>query len=249
MITVTILSKNCQATLRSTLESVKHFSEVLLFDTGSTDDTLQISAEFPNVKVVQGPFQGFGPAHNLATSHSAHDWILSIDSDEVLTPELIAEIQQLTLDPDTVYSIQRKNFYNGKWIKWCGGWHPDRVVRLYNRTKTHFTDAQVHEKIVSSHMKVALLRSPLLHTPYRSMSDFLSKMQAYSTLFAEQNQHKKSSSLLKAIVHGWQAFFKSYVFKRGFLGGKEGFIISLYNGHTAFYKYVKLMELNQKGKR
>ncbi|MGE0670374.1 MAG: glycosyltransferase family 2 protein [Parachlamydiales bacterium] len=246
MISITILAKNCGQTLRPTLESVKGFSEVILLDTGSTDSTLEIAKEFPNVKVVEGTFIGFGPTHNLASSQASHDWILSIDSDEVLSQELIDEIQQLKLDKDQVYSLNRKNFFNKKWIRWCGGWHPDRVVRLYHRQTTHFTDAQVHEKIVASHLQVVELDSPLLHTPYRNMGDFLSKMQTYSTLFAEQNRQKKSSSVWKAILHGWQAFIKSYFFKRGFLGGKEGFIISIYNGHTAFYKYLKLMEANEK---
>ena len=246
MISVTILTKNSEETLRSTLESVKHFSEVVLLDTGSSDSTLQIAKEFSNVKIVEGPFTGFGPAHNLATSHATHDWILSIDSDEVLSQELIDEIQSLSLSEHNVYALNRKNFLNQKWIKWCGGWHPDPVIRLYHRQKTHFTDAKVHEKIVSSHLNIVQLHSPLLHTPYRNMSDFLAKMQHYSTLFAEQNQHRKSSSIGKAILHGWMAFIKSYFFKRGFLGGKEGFIISVYNGHTAFYKYLKLLESNNK---
>lgn len=246
MISVTILTRNCEQTLRPTLQSLKSFSEVIVWDTGSTDSTLEIAKEFPNVKTVTGTFVGFGPTHNLASSQASHDWILSIDSDEVLSPELIDEIQQLKLNEDQVYSLNRKNFFNKKWIRWCGGWHPDRVVRLYHRQKTHFSDAQVHEKIISNHLKVVELNSSLLHTPYRNMSDFLSKMQTYSTLFAEQNRQKKSSCIWKAILHGWQAFIKSYFFKRGFLGGKEGFIISAYNGHTAFYKYLKLMEVNEK---
>jgi hypothetical protein len=95
-------------------------------------------------------------------------------------------------------------------------------------------------------MKVHTLSSPMIHTPYRSMKDFLAKMQSYSTLFAEQHKGKKSSSLPKAIAHGSFAFLKSYLLKKGLLDGKEGFIISLYNGHTAFYKYMKLLELNRK---
>ncbi|MBS0653320.1 MAG: glycosyltransferase family 2 protein [Verrucomicrobia bacterium] len=246
MISITILTKNCEQTLRPTLESLKDFSEVILLDTGSVDSTLEIAKEFPNVRVVKETFIGFGPTHNVATAQASHDWILSIDSDEVLSKELVYEIQQLKLDENQVYSLNRKNFFNKKWIKWCGGWHPDRVVRLYHRKKTHFTDAQVHEKIVSGHLQVVELNSPLFHTPYRNMGDFLSKMQTYSTLFAEQNRLRKSSSVWKAVLHGWQAFIKSYFFKRGFLGGKEGFIISIYNGHTAFYKYLKLMEANER---
>ncbi len=245
MISATILTKNCQTTLAATLASLKRFPEVLIYDSGSTDQTLEIASKFPNVKIINGIFTGFGPTHNTASSHASHDWILSIDSDEILTPELIEEIFHLDLNPSKVYQINRKNYFNDKWIRWCGGWHPDPVVRLYNRRATRFTDDAVHEKVIVGDLKLTPLYSPLLHTPYRSMGDFLSKMQVYSTLFAEQNKGKKNSSMMKAIAHGWFAFLKSYLLKKGFLGGKEGFIISIYNGHTAFYKYLKLMESNR----
>jgi glycosyltransferase involved in cell wall biosynthesis len=244
MISVTILTKNCQDTLAQTLASVQKFSEVIIYDSGSTDKTLEIARKFPNVKVVQGNFTGFGPTHNAASASASHDWILSIDSDEVLSQELAAEILQLKLDPFCIYELDRRNYFNGKWIRYCGGWSPDPVVRLYHRLATQFSDDAVHEKVIQKNLKVIPLSPPLFHTPYRSMGDFLAKMQIYSTLFAEQHKGKKSSSLLKAISHGAFAFLKSYFLKRGFLGGKEGLIISLYNGHTAFYKYLKLMEAN-----
>lgn len=245
MISVTVLTKNSQETLSATLASLQKFPEALLYDSGSTDNTLGIAQQFPNVKIVQGQFLGFGPTHNIASSLAAYDWILSIDSDEVLTPELVDEILNLHLDPKNAYQIERHNYYNGKWIRWCGGWHPDPVVRLYNRNSTRFTNDAVHEKIILKDLSVIPLASSMIHTPYRSMGDFLIKMQTYSTLFAEQNKGKKSSSLGKAIAHGSFAFIKSYLLKKGFLGGKEGFIISIYNGHTAFYKYLKLLELNK----
>ncbi len=245
MISVTILTKNSQETITSTLASLQKFPEVLLYDSGSTDTTLVIAQNFPNVKIIRGEFSGFGPTHNAASSFASYDWILSIDSDEVLTPELAEEILNLNLDPQKVYQIHRHNYFNGKWIRWCGGWYPDPVVRLYNRTSTRFTDDAVHEKVISEKMQLISLTSPLLHTPYRSVEDFLAKMQAYSTLFAKQHQGKKSSSMGKAICHGSFAFLKSYILKKGFLGGKEGFIISLYNGQTTYYKYLKLLDLNR----
>jgi len=245
MITVTILTKNSGATLRATLQSTREFPEVLLLDTGSTDNTLEIAREFPNVKIYKENFSGFGPTHNRATALAAHDWILSLDSDEVLTEELIREILALSLDQNAVYRILRHNFFNGKHIKWCGGWHPDWIVRLYNRKTTRFTDAAVHEKIITEGLKIVSLKQYFLHTPYREIGDFLTKMQMYSSLFATQYRSKRSSSLCKALFHSWAAFLKSYLLKRGFLGGKEGFIISAYNAHTAFYKYLKLDESNQ----
>ncbi len=248
MISVTVLTKNSQDTLAATLASLQKFPEVLVYDSGSTDTTLAIAQKFSNVKIIHGEFFGFGQAHNAASSLAAHDWILSIDSDEVLTPELADEILKIPLDTTRVYQIDRRNYFNGKWIRWCGGWHPDPVVRLYNRKSTRFSNDAVHEKVLTQGMQLTPLSSTLIHTPYRSMADFLAKMQTYSTLFAEQHKGKKSSSMGKAIVHGSFAFLKSYLLKKGFMGGKEGFIISLYNGHTAFYKYLKLLELNRKSK-
>lgn len=245
MISVTVLTKNCRDSLAATLESLQKFPEVLVYDSGSTDDTRDVAGKFANVKVVPGQFSGFGPTHNQASSLASHDWILSIDSDEVLSPPLIEEILQLKLDPSCVYQIFRKNYFNGKWIRWCGGWHPDPVIRLYHRGSTSFSNDAVHEKILLGNLKLIALTHPMIHTPYRSMGDFLAKMQTYSSLFAQQNKGKKHSSFFKAVLHGWAAFFKSYLLKRGFLGGKEGFIISAYNGHTAFYKYLKLIEFNK----
>lgn len=240
MISVTILTKNCQETLEETLKSLQDFEEVLLYDTGSTDSTLEIAAKFSNVKIVTGPFIGFGPTHNAATSLAMYDWILSIDSDETVSPELCRELAAISLDPKCVYAIQRYNYFNGKHIKWCAGWHPDWVRRLYHRKATAFSEAAVHEKILLKELREIKLRSPLHHTPYRTIDDFLAKMQTYSTLFAEQNRSKKRVSILKALLHSSFAFFKSYILKRGCLGGREGFIISLYNSHTTLYKYLKL---------
>lgn len=247
-VSVTILTKNSRKHLRQVLDGLQTFDEVLIYDNGSTDDTLEIAQAYSNVKVVLGTFEGFGPTHNKASSYAKNDWILSVDSDEVVTPELAKEIAGTVLQQDTVYSFPRYNYFNGKFIRWCG-WYPDRQYRLYNRTKTQFTVVQVHEAIMISNMRHIPMNAPLIHYSYDSIADFLSKMQSYSTLFAEQNKGKKSSSPFKALMHGIFAFIKSYFIKRGFMGGYEGFVISAYNAHTAFYKYLKLYEANKrKGK-
>lgn len=241
MITATILTKNNQKTVKQALESLKNFDEVIILDSGSTDETLKIAEQFPNVTIHKSPFLGFGPMHNYASKLATNDWILSLDSDEALSPTLIEEIKTLELDPQKIYSIQRHNYFNKKHIKWCGGWHPDFIVRLYNRKTTRFSDDLVHEKVEPKNLKVITLKNPINHTPYVEISDFIDKIQHYSNLFVEQNEGKKVSTF-HAILHGWHAFFKSYVLKRGFMGGKEGFVISIYNGHAAFYKYLKLSE-------
>ena len=241
MISVCILTKNSARTLRETLESTRAFPEVLLLDNGSTDATLLIAQEFPNVKVHHSPFLGFGPLRNEAARLAAHDWILALDSDEVLSAPLIYELLSLQFEPKSAYAIQRHNFYNGKWIKGCG-WHPEKVFRLYHRGEGRYSEAKVHESLLLTHLTPRTLNAEIFHTPYRTTTDFLHKMQHYSTLFAEEHKGKKSS-FSKALFHGIFAFFKSYVLKGGLFLGKEGFLISLYNGNTTFYKYIKLWEL------
>ncbi|CUI15722.1 glycosyl transferase family 2 protein [Candidatus Protochlamydia naegleriophila] len=243
-ISVTILTKNSQKYLKEVLEALASFDEVLICDTGSEDNTLLIAQEFPNAVIYKRSFIGFGPTHNIASSLARNDWILSVDSDEVVTGELAKEIADLKLAAGHVYSFPRHNEYRGKWIKWCG-WHPDRQIRLFNRAETRFTDAQVHESIIIEHLKHVHLQAPLRHYSYDKVADFLTKMQSYSTLFATQYQGRKHSSFGKALSHGSFSFFKSYILKRGFLGGQEGFEISFYNAATAFYKYLKLAEANR----
>ena len=244
MISVTILTKNNEKRISQVLDALSCFDQVLLFDTGSTDQTLSIAKKFPNVTIKLGTLQGFGPTHNLASELAKHDWILSIDSDEIVTKELAEEIRNLNLDPKNVYSISRKNLYNGKWIRWCG-WHPDYQSKLYNKNSTRFSNAAVHESILLDGMRKVKLNAFLIHYSYESIYDFLDKMQSYSTLFAMQNKGKKDSSPVKAVFHALGTFFKCYLLKRGILGGYEGFLISAYNGHTAFYKYLKLYEANK----
>lgn len=243
MISVTLLAKNSEKHLEKILTALASFDEVLIYDNGSHDRTIEIASRFPNISIRSRHFLGFGPSHNEASSLARNDWILSIDTDEVPTSELIEEIKNLKLERGVVYSIPRKNEYRGHWVKGCG-WYPDRTVRLYNRLDTKFTDVQVHERVISEGLKVVDLKHALQHYSYDNIHDFLSKMQSYSELFAKENKGKKSSSPCKAVLHGFFAFFKSYVLKRGFLDGYPGYVISAYNGHTAFYKYLKLYEAN-----
>lgn len=247
MITVTVLTKNSQKYLSELLDALKDFDEVLLYDNGSKDNTLNIASEYLNVTICEGPFFGFGPTHNHASSLAKNDWILSIDSDEIISKEMSQMILKENLDPECVYSFPRHNYFNGRFIKWCG-WCPDRQIRLYNRTRTQFTGDQVHEAIMTDGLKVIDFSAPIIHYSYGSIADFLAKMQSYSDLFAKQNVGKRSSSPFKAILHGFFAFFKSYILKKGILGGYEGYLISAYNGHTAFYKYLKLYEANRSQK-
>jgi len=240
-ITVTILTKNSQKYLKQCLDALEKFDEVLILDNGSNDGTLEIASGYANVTLIEHPFIGFGPMKNLAAEKARNDWIFSVDSDEIVSKVLIHSIEQL--DPaciNRVYTIDRLNHYNGKPIQCCG-WYPDTVMRLFNRTYTHFNDAMVHESLIlKPDTQKFALAGELKHYPFDDIEALISKMQSYSTLYAQQS--KKTSSPLKAFSRATFAFFKNYFLQKGFLCGYEGLIISVSNANGVFYKYMKLYE-------
>jgi glycosyltransferase involved in cell wall biosynthesis len=247
MISATILTKNSQKHIVEVLTALAFCDEVIVLDSGSSDETLNLAKKFANVKIHihDGEFLGFGKMHRKATALASNDWILSVDSDEVVSDGLANELMAAKLDAACVYNFVFHNYFNGKHITTCG-WYPDSHVRLFNRTATDFSDSFVHEKIVDDGLKVVKFRHHITHYSYDEISDFLRKMQAYSHLFAQQYKGKKQSSPPRAIGHGVWAFIKSFLIKKGCTQGYEGFVISIYNAHTAFWKYMKLYEANKK---
>lgn len=245
MISVVVLTKNNEKTIGPVLESVKDFPEIILLDSGSIDATCKIALNYPQLRLFHSPWKGFGKMRNEAALLATHDWILALDSDEVLSSMLQKEILTLSLDKKKVYDIPFFNYYNGKKITCCG-WSPESHVRLYHRRETQFTEALVHERLMTNHLTCVKLTHPIYHFSYSSIEDFINKMQLYSSLFAKQNKHKKKSSFFHAIFHGFWAFFKAFFLQKGLFEGKEGWIISWYQANTAFCKYLKLLEENRK---
>ena len=247
-VTVTILTKNSEKYLAKCLDALQDFDEVIVLDNGSEDDTLSIARGYSNVKIIEHPFIGFGPMKNLAAQNARNDWILSIDSDEILTAQLLDAIRRLNPEPkNRVYTMNRLNHYRQKPIRCCG-WYPDVVARLYNRTHTRFSDAMVHESlIIKPDTRKIGLEGQILHYPFDSAAALIEKMQNYSTLYAEEK--KRASSPAKAFWRACFSFFKNYIFRRGFLCGYEGLLISVSNANGVFYKYIKLYEktLEEKG--
>jgi len=240
-ISVTILTKNSQKYLKQCLDALGNFDEVLILDNGSNDKTLEIVAGYENVTLIEHSFIGFGPMKNLAAEKARNDWIFSVDSDEIVSEVLVDSIREL--DPvqvSRVYTIDRLNHYNGKPIRCCG-WYPDIVMRLFNRTYTHFNDAMVHESLLlKPDTQKTALAGTLKHYPFDDIGSLISKMQSYSTLYAQQSE--KTSSPLKAFGRATFAFFKNYFLQKGFLCGYEGLVISVSNANGVFYKYMKLYE-------
>ncbi len=244
-ISVVILTFNSEKHLEKVLKALEYFDEVLLLDSGSTDRTEEIAKKSANVNFHYAPFdQGYGVQRNRLAALARNDWIFQVDSDELISNDLLNTLQKLALNPKNVYSMPFHNYFNARWIKTCG-WYPDRHIRLYHKEHAQWTPSLVHERLVYDGAKEIQLSDPIIHYSYSNTSDFLTKMQRYSDYFAQQNQGKKSSSPFKALLRGTFAFFKSYVIKRGFTQGYEGFVISVYNANTAFYKYIKLYESNK----
>ncbi|MDH4945455.1 glycosyltransferase family 2 protein [Sulfurimonas sp. C5] len=246
-ISVALIASNAEKTLSLCLDSLKDFEEVIIYENNSIDNTKQIASSYPNVKLFSGEFLGFGPSKNLAVSYATNDWVLSLDTDEVLSPEFIKALSDITLDENSVYTILRTNYYKQSQIKHC--WGNDIIIRLFNKNKTKFTDKKVHEKIISDNLHVLSIQGMVKHYPYTTISDFIVKLDKYSTIYAQDNVGKKSSSPLKAFLNGNFSFFKTYILKRGFLDGYAGLIIAFSHMATNFYKYIKLYELNKELKR
>lgn len=243
-ISAAILIKNSERHLKDVLSALSCLDEILIIDTGSKDHSLSIAANFPNTKVLAHDFTNFGHLRNFAASQAKHDWILCIDSDEVLSSKAQNELIALQLDDRFCYSFPFHNYFRGKWIKSCS-WYPDRHTRLYNKKFCSFSEKQVHESLQTTSTQTFFLQGPIDHYSYHNISDFLIKMERYSELFAKEYAGKKQASIFTALVHAKFTFFKSYFIKKGFMDGYEGFLISLYQSLTALFKYLKLREKNQ----
>ncbi|MGI0407324.1 glycosyltransferase family 2 protein [Helicobacter himalayensis] len=249
-ISACILVKNAQETLRECLESLRVFDEIILLDNKSTDGTLEIARAFNerygNLRVFESEFIGFGALKNLCASFARNEWICIVDSDEVMESGALAELERIfgaqNTPKETILAFSRKNLYNGEWIKACG-WYPDFVWRVYNKTYTHFNENLVHESLIipKDARKIKLSQASLKHYAYKDIAHLLDKMQHYTSLYVKQNPHKKSS-IFKALTHSMWSFVKNYFFKKGFLFGYKGFVISTCNALGAFFKYMKLYE-------
>lgn len=243
-ISVNILTKNSETHIQKCLDALQIFDEIVILDNGSTDDTLVIAQQYPNTKVFKNEFIGFGPLKNLAIGYSQNDWIFSIDSDEVATPDLINEIQSLKFDINTIYSIKRSNFYGNKKMQCCG-WDNDFVKRIFNKQSTKFSDDLVHESLIENNLKIKKLKNEIEHYSFKNADELIAKMQKYSSLWAQDKKEKKKSSPFQAVIRAFFTFIKFYFLKKGFLNGYEGLVISVSNANGTFYKYIKLYENNK----
>ena len=242
-ISCVIIAKNAEKTIDKTLKSLISFNEVIVYSNDSVDDTDNIAKSYKNVKLIQGEFLGFGETKNKAASYATNEWILSLDSDEVLSEAFVNVLKNIDLKSTNVYSITRENYYKDQLIKYC--WGDDIIVRIYNKNITSFNTKKVHEYVLSNTLNIVNIEEVVKHFPYSSISDFIVKLDRYSTIYAQDNVGRKKSSPFKAFFNANFSFFKTYFLKRGFLDGYAGLIIAFSHMATNFYKYMKLYELNK----
>jgi glycosyltransferase involved in cell wall biosynthesis len=244
-LTVTVITHNEAPHLAAALESVSWADEIVVIDSHSTDDTVAV-AERQATLVEVRDWAGYGPQKNYAATRASHNWILSIDADERVTPALADEIRALMrAGPDAQgYRMSRVTHYLGRWIR-STDWYPDYHVRLYDRRAARWGEQKVHESI-DVQGQVGRLRGELLHYPYRDMSEHLAKIDRYTTLVAEQwASEGRRASALQTLVYPRLAFFRNFILRRGFRDGGTGLVVSMLNSYYVFLKYAKLLELQR----
>lgn len=245
-LSVIIITKNAATHLEACLTSVSFADEIIVLDSGSTDNTVTIGRLFTKKVFVTDDWPGFGPQKNRALAKATGEWVLSIDADEIVSTELQEEIKAaITSSSVTAFRIPRRSCYCGRWIK-RSGWSPDYVIRLFRRHSARFSEELVHEKVLVLPGNMSTLTTPLWHYSFNSLEEVLEKINHYSSANAQMAYAKgKRSSLKKAIFHGLWAFIRTYVLRMGFLDGREGFMLAVSNAEGTYYRYLKLMYLHE----
>ena len=246
-LSLTIITKNEADNIRQCLESIAWADEIIIVDSGSDDDTVSICKEFTDQVFTDNDWQGFGIQKNRALERATGDWILSLDADEIVTDKLADEIREAITGNQNVYEIPRLSTFCGREIK-HSGWWPDHVARLFRNGHARFSDDKVHERLVFEGQS-GKLQNSLKHNTAPDLHEVLDKINRYSSISAEKNQSNgKSAGLLTAITHGLWAFLWSYFGRAGFLDGREGFILAVTKAENSYYRYLKLMYLNERQK-
>ncbi|MFD1800625.1 glycosyltransferase family 2 protein [Mixta tenebrionis] len=246
-LSVVTIVKNEAELLPACLASVSWADEIILLDSGSSDDTLAVAQQH-GAKVFQSQeWPGYGKQRQLAQSYASGDMILMIDADERVTPELRAAIEQVlngAPQSDIVYSLGRLNLFLGRFMR-HSGWYPDRVVRLYPRAY-RYNDHQVHESLETGKAQVIPLPGHLQHLTCRDFSAFQRKQLAYATAWAQQRyQQGKRCGVFSVFSHTLGAFCKTLVLRAGFLDGPQGWMLAVVNAQYTFNKYAALWALGQ----
>ncbi len=246
LLSAVLITHNAAHTLEACLAAIRQVcDEIVVIDSFSTDGTVEICKEM-GVALVSQEFLGFAQTKNIGNSMARHNWILSIDADEVLSDELIASLKKLNPRDGEVYALDRITNYCGKWIR-HSGWYPDWKLRLFNRQQVCWQGDFVHETLsIPPGFQEVRLVGKLFHYSYRDSGDHLRRMEKYARLSAmEQFQKGKKASFVKLWLSPFARFFRTYFLKKGFLDGREGWIISLRNARMLRQRYSILQKMNR----
>lgn len=240
-----VITLNEEESLARTLDSVACCDEILVMDSGSSDRTVEIADSYANSRVVHQPFLGYGPQKRRAVEAASHDWVLSLDADEVLDGRLQAAVKSWReSDPGDVagYFALRRLCFMGREFR-HGRESRDRVLRLFDRRRGNFDDAPVHEK-VSVEGSTGTLEGRLLHYTYRDLDEYFDKFNRYTSLMARQMHGRRPRpSIPGMVLRTPAAFLLSYFLRGNWMNGFPGFVWSLLAAHYRTVKYLKLYEL------
>jgi glycosyltransferase involved in cell wall biosynthesis len=246
-LSVIVITRNEAAVIERCLASVSWADEIIVLDASSTDGTVDIARGLNARVSTTSDWPGFGPQKNRALALASGDWVLSLDADEWVSPELQAEILRVLGAPcqEAAFRMPRLSSYCGRIMR-HSGWWPDRVTRLFRRGAARFSDDLVHERLIVDGT-TGTLTEPLHHEAIRDLEHALAKMDTYSSAGARM-QHARGAraSLPGAVCHGVWTFLRTYLLRAGFLDGREGFMLAISNAEGAYYRYVKLMLLSEK---
>lgn len=252
-ISAVVITYNEERNIGRCIDSLHRVAdEIVVIDSYSKDRTREISFE-KGARVVEHPFKSHIDQKNFAVTQATHDIVLSLDADEYLSDKLTKSILEAKANwPAEAYRMNRLSNYGGKWIR-HGNWYPDQKIRLWNRRIGLWGGENPHDKIVlTKGIRIQHLKGDILHRAYTDSAETLVKVQSYSEIFARENAGRKTSSVPKIILRTTFGFFKSYIWKRGFMDGFEGLMVAGAVANHVFYKYSKLYEANHRsllGKR
>lgn len=246
-LSVIVITFNEASNIAACLKSVSFADELVVLDSGSTDGTPDIARSMGAVVQVTADWPGFGIQKKRALEMARYPWVLSLDADERVSPELARQIRQVVAkDVDTAFEIPRLTQFCGRWIRHCG-WTPDYVLRLFKRGSAYFSNDLVHERVVLRQGVPQRLTSPLLHYSYPTPAHYWRKLEQYSQAWAQQRfALDQKTSMLRAGSAAVLAFLRGYFFRLGFLDGAMGFAVCAMQAQAAFGKYFALYCLNHK---
>ena len=238
LLSAIVITRNEADNIGACLDSVAFCDERIVVDCGSSDGTVEI-ARGRGARVAFHAWRGFGPQKNYALSLASGAWVLTIDADERVSPELAAAIAAALADESAdAFEFPRRSSFCGRQMR-HSGWYPDYVLRLFRRGTAKFDDVIVHERVICQG-RVKRLPAPLIHYPVRKLEDALSRVDRYSTASAQAIVTAgRKVSFLTGIGHGLYSFLRTYILRAGFLDGAEGFLLAVANAEGSYYRYMK----------